>query len=61
MKDPTKQAVQDLKASILRLENRLDRLEDKLDANFRWLMGTILITWATTIAAIIGVAFAVQP
>ena len=41
-------------ARLDRLEARLNRLEARQEEHFRWIMGVILVMWATVIAAVLG-------
>jgi len=36
----------------------LDRMEARQDSYFRWVMGTILVMWATVIAVVLGALIA---
>lgn len=36
-----------------RLEGRIDRLDDKIDRNLRWVLGMIMISWLSTMSAIL--------
>ncbi len=42
-----------LHGDVLSLAQRLDRLEQKLDANSRWMIGVILANWTTLMLAIL--------
>lgn len=44
---------QDLRAGFERLEARIDRVEERMETRFYWLLGTILATWLTIILAIL--------
>ena len=37
---------------------RLDRMETRQDSYFRWVLGTILVMWATVIAIVLGALIA---
>jgi hypothetical protein len=43
----------DVLALVQRLERLEHRLEQKLDANFRWMIGVILANWTTLMLAIL--------
>ena len=36
------------------VKTHLDRLEVRQESYFRWVMGTVLIMWATVIAVVLG-------
>ncbi len=63
------QETRDVQDRLIRLEalfeafreevrTRLDRLEARQDSYFRWIMGTILVMWATVIAVVLGALLA---
>ncbi|MCS7207540.1 MAG: hypothetical protein NZ951_06385 [Dehalococcoidia bacterium] len=52
--DATREMLQQITRRMYRLERRMDRLEDIIASRFRWLMGTLSLTWMTTIAAAVG-------
>lgn len=43
----------EFKSDMEKIETRLEKLETKVDSQFKWLVGIIIATWITAILAII--------
>ncbi|HLB28752.1 MAG TPA: hypothetical protein VJM69_01310 [Dehalococcoidia bacterium] len=42
-----------------RLEGRMDRLEQAMLTNFRWMVGLLFTAWVTIMASVIGLGLAI--
>ena len=52
------QSLTEIRNDIRETNSRVDSLSGKIDSNLKWIIGVILITWITTIGAVIGTALA---
>jgi hypothetical protein len=50
--------LEEMRAFREEVRSRLDRMETRQDSYFRWVMGTILIMWASVIAVVLGALIA---
>lgn len=51
--DRIERGIVGVQTEVLKVGDRAEELEDKIDANFRWTIGVMITMWVTIILAIL--------